>query len=114
MTLLSEEEYFDVIDSLPAENRLLEDTDPNKFIAKMGAEALYDLLCQIDLDKESYELRDKANTETSQQRKQETLKRLKVFEAFRDSRKRAIATFSKKYSLLYIKSMNFYIKIYFL
>ena len=90
MTLLTEEEYFEIIDQLPPENRLLEDSDPNKFIAKMGAEALYDLLSQIDLDKESYALRDKANKETSQQRKQETLKRLKVFEAFRDSRKRAI------------------------
>ncbi|MDR1758031.1 MAG: DNA-directed RNA polymerase subunit beta' [Bacteroidales bacterium] len=89
-TVLSEDEYFEVIDSLPADNRLLEDSDPNKFVAKMGAEALYDLLCQIDLDKESYELRDKANNETSQQRKQDILKRLHVFEAFRDSRKRAI------------------------
>ena len=88
-TTLSEEEYFDIIDKLPPENKLLEDTDPSKFIAKMGAEALYDLLCQIDLDKESYELRDKANNETSQQRKQEILKRLHVYEAFRDGRKRA-------------------------
>ena len=89
MTLLSDEEYFEIVDNLPQENRLLEDTDPNKFIAKMGAEALYDLLSQIDLDAESYALRDKANTETSQQRKQEILKRLQVFEAFRDGRKRA-------------------------
>ena len=88
--LLTEEEYFELIDQLPAENKLLEDTDPNKFIAKMGAEGLYDLLCTLDLDKESYELRDKANSETSQQRKQDTLKRLQVFEAFRDSRKRAV------------------------
>jgi DNA-directed RNA polymerase subunit beta' len=89
-TILSEEEYFEILDKLPPENRLLEDTDPTKFIAKMGAEALYDLLCQIDLDKESYELRDKANNETSQQRKQEILKRLHVYEAFRDGRKRAL------------------------
>ena len=88
--LLSEEEYFELIDQLPADNKLLEDSDPNKFIAKMGAEGLQDLLMNIDLDKESYELRDKANTETSQQRKQDTLKRLQVFEAFRDSRKRAV------------------------
>ncbi|HNX21447.1 MAG TPA: DNA-directed RNA polymerase subunit beta' [Bacteroidales bacterium] len=88
--LLSEEEYFELIEQLPPENKLLEDTDPNKFIAKMGAEGLQDLLATIDLDKESYELRDKANTETSQQRKQDTLKRLQVFEAFRDSRKRAV------------------------
>ncbi|MBP5709971.1 MAG: DNA-directed RNA polymerase subunit beta', partial [Bacteroidales bacterium] len=89
MTLLSDEEYFEIMDNLPQENRMLEDTDPNKFIAKMGAEALYDLLSQLDLDAESYALRDKANTETSQQRKQEILKRLQVFEAFRDGRKRA-------------------------
>ena len=88
MTLLNEEEYFEIVDQLPAENRMLEDSDPNKFIAKMGAEALYDLLQKVDLDKESYELRDRANTETSQQRKQEILKRLQVFEAFRDARKR--------------------------
>ncbi|HRT14145.1 MAG TPA: DNA-directed RNA polymerase subunit beta', partial [Bacteroidales bacterium] len=83
LTLLTEEEYFAVLDSIPSENRMLEDTDPNKFIAKMGAEALQDLLARIDLDKESYILRDKANTETSQQRKQDTLKRLQVFESFR-------------------------------
>ena len=87
--LLTEEEYFELVEKLPSENRLLEDTDPNKFIAKMGAEALYDLLCKVDLDGESYELRDRANRETSQQRKKELLKRLHVFEAFRDSRKRA-------------------------
>ena len=87
--LLNEEEYFELAEKLPAENRLLEDSDPNKFIAKMGAEALYDLLCKVDLDAESYELRDRANRETSQQRKKDLLKRLHVFEAFRDSRKRA-------------------------
>jgi len=90
LTLLTEEEYFEVLDTLPAENRMLDDSDPNKFIAKMGAEALYDLLSQLDLDKESYALRDRANTETSQQRKQDILKRLQVYESFRDSRKRAI------------------------
>jgi len=88
--LLTEEEYFELLEQLPAENKMLEDTDPNKFIAKMGAEGLYDLLTTIDLDKESYELRDRANTETSQQRKQDILKRLQVYEAFRDSRKRAV------------------------
>ncbi|MDD3280336.1 MAG: DNA-directed RNA polymerase subunit beta' [Bacteroidales bacterium] len=88
LDLLSEEEYFDIIDKLPKENTLLEDTDPNKFIAKMGAEAIQDIVLQIDIDKESYELRHRANTETSQQRKQDILKRLHVFEAFRDSRKR--------------------------
>ena len=87
--LLNEEEYFELVEKLPADNRLLEDSDPNKFIAKMGAEALYDLLCKVDLDAESYELRDRANRETSQQRKKDLLKRLHVFEAFRDSRKRA-------------------------
>ncbi|MCK9339687.1 MAG: DNA-directed RNA polymerase subunit beta' [Bacteroidales bacterium] len=89
MSLLTEEEYFEVMELLPPENKMLDETDPNKFIAKMGAEALYDLLVKVDLDEESYRLREKANTETSQQRKQDVLKRLQVFEAFRDSRKRA-------------------------
>ena len=88
MDFLTEEEYFDIVENLPAENQYLDDSDPNKFIAKMGAEAIHDLLARLDLDKISYELRHKANTETSQQRKQDALKRLQVFEAFRDSRNR--------------------------
>jgi len=88
LDFLSEEEYFDIIESLPADNAHLEDSDPNKFIAKMGAEALFDLLEALDLDQVSYDLRHKANTETSQQRKQEALKRLQVYEAFRDARNR--------------------------
>jgi len=88
LDFLSEEEYFDVMDSLPKENQYLDDSDPEKFIAKMGAEALHDLLARLDLDKESFELRDRANKETSQQRKQDILKRLQVFEAFRDGQRR--------------------------
>ena len=88
MQFLSDEEYYDIVDSLPEGNALLDDTDPNKFIAKMGGEALYDLLKRIDLDALSYELRDRANKETSQQRKQEALKRLNVVEAFRESQTR--------------------------
>ncbi len=88
LDFLSEEEYFDIMDKIPQENQYLDETDPNKFVAKMGAEALYDLLSRIDLDKESYDLRYKANTETSQQRKAEALKRLQVFESFRDAQKR--------------------------
>ncbi|MCX6284773.1 MAG: DNA-directed RNA polymerase subunit beta' [Bacteroidetes bacterium] len=88
LDFLSEEEYFDIIEKLPQENQYMDDSDPNKFIAKMGAEALYELLSRIDLDKESYDLRHKANTETSQQRKAEALKRLQVFESFRDAQKR--------------------------
>jgi len=68
MDFLTEEEYLDILETLPPENQYLDDTDPNKFIAKMGAEAVHDLLQRLDLDKTSYELRDKANTETSQQR----------------------------------------------
>ena len=86
--LLSEEEYLEIIDSLPAENQYLEDSDPNKFIAKMGAEAIYDLLTRLDLDALSYELRDKAGNDSSQQRKNEALKRLQVVESFRSSRGR--------------------------
>jgi len=84
LDFLTEEEYFDILDTLPADNQYLDDTDPNKFIAKMGAEAIHDLLARLDLDKMSYDLRHKADTETSQQRKQEALKRLQVYEAFRD------------------------------
>ncbi len=89
LDFLTEEEYFDIIEALPPENQYLDDDDPDKFIAKMGAEAVHDLLQRLDLDKQSYELRHKANTETSQQRKADALKRLQVFEAFRDARKRA-------------------------
>jgi DNA-directed RNA polymerase subunit beta' len=86
LDFLSEEEYLNILDALPKENQYLDDTDPNKFIAGMGAEALSDLLKRIDLDELSYELRHKANTETSQQRKTEALKRLQVVESFRMSR----------------------------
>jgi len=88
LDFLSEEEYFDYLEKIPQDNQYLDDSDPNKFIAKMGAEALCDLLARLDLDKESFDLRHKANTETSQQRKAEALKRLQVFEAFRDAQKR--------------------------
>ncbi|MFH1937363.1 MAG: DNA-directed RNA polymerase subunit beta', partial [Bacteroidota bacterium] len=88
LDFLSEEEYFDILDKIPQENQYLDDADPNKFIARMGAEALCDLLARLNLDKESFDLRHKANTETSQQRKSEALKRLQVFEAFRDAQKR--------------------------
>ena len=85
LDLLTEEEYLDILDSLPKENQMLEDNDPNKFIAKMGADALEDLLQRVQLDKLSYDLRLQAATETSQQRKQEALKRLKVIESFRSA-----------------------------
>lgn len=83
--LLTEEEYLDILDSLPKENQHLDDEDPNKFIAKMGGDALWFLLSRINLDTLSYDLRHKAQNETSQQRKQEALKRLKVIEGFRAS-----------------------------
>jgi len=88
MDFLTEEEYFEKMESLPPDHQYLDDSDPRKFIAKMGGDALYDLLSKIDLDKESFELRHKAGLETSSQRKQEILKRLQVFEAFRDGQKR--------------------------
>ena len=88
LDLLTEEEYFDILDKLPKENQMLEDTDPNKFIAKMGAEAIYDLLLRLDLDDLSYQLRHQADTDGSQQRKTEALKRLQVVESFRASRGR--------------------------
>jgi DNA-directed RNA polymerase subunit beta' len=86
LDFLSEEEYLDILDSLPKENQYLDDSDPNKFIARMGAEALYTLLQRLELDEMSFDLRHKANTETSQQRKNEALKRLQVVEAFRASK----------------------------
>jgi DNA-directed RNA polymerase subunit beta' len=88
LDFLSEEEYFDIVEKLPPDNQYLDNSDPNKFIAEMGAEALYNLLAKLDLNKESFDLRHKASTETSQQRKAEALKRLQVFEAFRDAQKR--------------------------
>ena len=87
MDFLTEEEYFNVLESLPMENQMLENDDPNKFVAKMGADALKELLANLDLDQLSYDLRHKANTETSQQRKADALKRLQVVEAFRDAQK---------------------------
>ena len=85
MDFLTEEEYLNILESIPPENQYLEDSDPNKFIAKMGAECLIDLLARIDLKELSYDLRHKANTETSKQRKTEALKRLQVVEALRES-----------------------------
>ncbi|HPB84611.1 MAG: DNA-directed RNA polymerase subunit beta' [Paludibacteraceae bacterium] len=86
--LIEEEQYLELIDSLPAENQMLEDSDPNKFIAKMGAEAVYDLLVRLDLDELSFDLRHKADTDGSQQRRAEALKRLQVVESFRAARHR--------------------------
>ncbi len=86
MDLLSEDEYLNILETqVDPNNELLDDSDPNKFIAKMGAEAVYDLLAGLDLDALSYELRDRANNDSSQQRKTEALKRLQVVEAFRSS-----------------------------
>ncbi len=86
LDLLTEDEYLDIVDKLPRENQYLEDSDPNKFVCKMGAEAIYDLLQNLDLDTLSYELRHRADTDTSQQRKTEALKRLQVVESFRASK----------------------------
>ncbi len=88
MDFLTEEEYLNILEKLPSDNQFLEDSDPNKFIAKMGAECLIELLSRIDLKALSYELRHKANNETSKQRKTEALKRLQVVEAFREANER--------------------------
>ncbi|MCH7784661.1 MAG: DNA-directed RNA polymerase subunit beta' [Bacteroidetes bacterium] len=87
MDFLTEEEYLNILETIPQENQYLEDSDPEKFIAKMGAECLIELLKRIDLDKLSFELRHKANNETSKQRKTEALKRLQVVEALREANK---------------------------
>ena len=86
LDLLTEEEYLNILDTLPKENQMLDDSDPNKFVAGMGAEAIYSLLCKVDLDDLSYSLRSRIETETSQQRKADALKRLSVIEAFRESK----------------------------
>ncbi len=86
LDFLSEEEYMEIVETLPKENQYLDDDHPDKFVAEMGAEALYKLLAKLDLDELSYSLRHRANTETSQQRKSEALKRLQVVEAFRESK----------------------------
>jgi DNA-directed RNA polymerase subunit beta' len=86
LDFLTEDEYLDILNTLPKENQMLEDDDPDKFIAGMGADALHMLLGRLKLDELSYSLRHKANTETSQQRKNEALKRLQVVEAFRASK----------------------------
>ena len=88
LDLLTEEEHYAIMENLPMGNDQLDDSDPDKFIAGMGAEALYKLLSEIDLDKLSYELRDRASKESSNQRKQDCLKRLNIIESFRDSRDR--------------------------
>ncbi|MBK9108234.1 MAG: DNA-directed RNA polymerase subunit beta' [Saprospiraceae bacterium] len=84
LDLITEEEYLDILEALPKENQLLDDKDPNKFVAKMGAEAVFDLLTRLTLDDLSFELRHQASNESSQQRKSEALKRLRVAEAFRE------------------------------
>jgi DNA-directed RNA polymerase subunit beta' len=88
LDFLTEDEYLDIIDKLPRENQMLPDEDPNKFIARMGADALEMLLSRLNLDELSYELRHSAANDTSQQRKAEALKRLKVVEAFREAQTR--------------------------
>jgi DNA-directed RNA polymerase subunit beta' len=90
LDFLSEEEYLNILETLPKDNQYLDDTDPNKFIAKMGAEALVALLSRVDLDSLSFDLRHKANTETSQQRKNEALKRLQVVESFRQANQNVV------------------------
>ncbi len=87
LDFLTEEEYLDILDAQPSENQYLSDDDPNKFVAKMGAEAIRDLLAKINLDDLSYQLRDQADNETSQQRKKEALKRLQVVESMREGQK---------------------------
>jgi DNA-directed RNA polymerase subunit beta' len=88
LDFLSEEEYLKILDSLPKDNQHLDDNDPNKFVAKMGGEAVIALMNRLDLDNLSYQLRNTANTELSQQKKNEALKRLQVVEAFRQANTR--------------------------
>ena len=84
LDFLTEEEYLDILDAEPLENRHLSDSDPKKFVAKMGAEAIHDLLAKLNLNDLSNKLRDQAANETSQQRKTEALKRLQIVESMRE------------------------------
>ena len=84
LDFLTEEEYLDVLDAQPLENQYLSDDDPKKFVAKMGADAIHNLLANLNLDDLSYKLRDQAANETSQQRKTEALKRLQIVESMRE------------------------------
>jgi DNA-directed RNA polymerase subunit beta' len=88
LDFLSEEEYYQVLDTLPKENQYLDDSDPNKFIAKMGGDALYDLLSRVNFETLSKELERQSNDTKSQQRRQEALKRLQVVESFKDANSR--------------------------
>ncbi|MDX2286351.1 MAG: DNA-directed RNA polymerase subunit beta' [Bacteroidia bacterium] len=88
LDFLTEEEYLNILETLPKDNLVLSEEDPHKFVAKMGADALESLLSNIDLDNLSYDLRKRAAEETSQQRKTEALKRLKIVEAFRSANRR--------------------------
>jgi len=84
LDFLTEEEYLDILDAQPLENQYLSDEDPKKFVAKMGADAIHNLLANLNLDDLSYKLRDQAANETSQQRKTEALKRLQIVESMRE------------------------------
>ncbi|MCQ2176022.1 MAG: DNA-directed RNA polymerase subunit beta' [Bacteroidales bacterium] len=84
MDLLSEDEYLDAVAKFP-DNDYLKDDDPKKFVAKMGAEGIYDLLKEIDVEALGKELRAAMKTETSQQRKADILKRLSVVKWFQES-----------------------------
>jgi len=88
LDFISEDEYLDILETLPKENQMLDNLDPDKFVAKMGAEAISDILSRLNLDELSFSLRHSANAETSQQRKTDILKRLKTIESFRDANTR--------------------------
>ena len=84
MDLLTEEEYLEILETLPKDNQLFDDTHPDKFVAKMGADAVFSLLSTLNLDDLSAQLRHEAATEASQQKKADANKRLRVVEAFRE------------------------------
>ena len=84
LDLISEDQYFEVLNSLPQGNEKLEDADPKKFVAKIGGDAVKEILKHTDVEKLSKELRDQLKIETSQQKKQDLLKRLRVIEAFKE------------------------------
>ncbi|MCH7974530.1 MAG: DNA-directed RNA polymerase subunit beta', partial [Bacteroidetes bacterium] len=84
MDLISEDQYYEVFNSLPHDNEKLDDDDPNKFIAKIGGDAVKEILSNTDIAQLSTELREQLEVETSQQKKTDLLKRLRVIEAFKE------------------------------
>ena len=84
LDLISEDQYFEVLNSLPDGNEKLDDDDPKKFVARIGGDAVKEILKKTNVEELSKELRELVKVETSQQKKADYLKRLRVLEAFKE------------------------------